>query len=402
MLAFVERAQRLLDGRFEQSDTLFPPGQHLLIALSGVLFHGYDTLVLWTHLATGLLACFWMWRGAERFLGRRGALPVLVVGIFHFAFIGLAGYYLAETVFTALVALLFYLLCTRPFPWRPGRAFAVGLVAALGTVWKGTNTFLLPILGLWSIGWAMRSARRDRWPSWTRCWIFLVAGAAIVLGAQALYFEALYGRALPVAAGGAYNFTLDKCPGATIVGRGGARFRSPRAFYTGEGGIQAYDVYLHDQRLLWRRGFACVRERPWALVRSLRNIDYLFARNELWPLNVSDFRGLNRLSRRLYTIFLLPGIAVGLVLAFRKTFSPRTPPFLLVPSLFVTVWFFLGEMRFRIPFDTVFIPLGILGWTWALERALGRGRRAVIAYGMALACVLIFGVPVGLGMLKMW
>jgi hypothetical protein len=55
MLAFVQRAQNVLDGHFVPWDTLFPPGEHLLLALSGFLFHSYDTLVVWTHLTTGAL-----------------------------------------------------------------------------------------------------------------------------------------------------------------------------------------------------------------------------------------------------------------------------------------------------------------------------------------------------------
>src|SRR5215467_11091757 len=141
MLAFVQRAQNVLDGRFVPWDTLFPPGEHLLLALSGVLFEGYDTLVVWAHLLAGLLTCYWIWRASERYLGRIGALPVLLASAVHFPFIGLAGFYLAETMFTAVLALLAFLCVRSRFPWDPGAAVWIGLTAAFGSVWKGTGAF---------------------------------------------------------------------------------------------------------------------------------------------------------------------------------------------------------------------------------------------------------------------
>ena len=122
MAGFVNRAQHIIDHRFPLDDTIFPPGQHLLIAASGVLFHGYDTLVLWAHLIAGVLTCYWVWKGSERYLGRTGSITALGACTFHFPFIALGGYYLAETVFTSLLALLFLLTARMPFPWTPSPA----------------------------------------------------------------------------------------------------------------------------------------------------------------------------------------------------------------------------------------------------------------------------------------
>jgi len=365
MRGFVERAQNLLDGRMLPNDVLYPPGQHLLIALSARLLGGSDTLVLGAHLAAGLLTCFWMWRGSERLLGRGPAIAVLAIAAFHFPFLALSGTYLAETIFTAWLALLFFLLARWKFPWNPREALAIGVVAAAGTLWKGTNQLFVPILAVWSLGWRVTGARA-REARAASGWVFLLTGYVAVLLSQGLYFRAFHGEFLPVAAGGAYNFTLGKCPGSKIVAKDGANFRSPRAYYTGEGGVQAYDAFLHDQRFFWRRGLDCVRARPSLIITSLREVGYLFAGNLLWPANVTRFERASRIYQRAFALFLIPGAVLGLAALARKPFSPRAAPFVLVPSICASAYLFLGELRFRIPFDVAFIPLAVLGWAWAL------------------------------------
>jgi hypothetical protein len=402
MLAFVQRAQNVLDGHFVPRDTLFPPGEHLLLALSGFLFDGYDTLVVWTHLAAGVLTCYWMWRASEPYLGRTGALTVLLASAVHFPFIGLAGFYLSETVFTAVLALLVYLCATRQFPWQPGTAFAIGLTVAFGSLWKGTHAFFLPILAAWSIGWALHrsaAARPQSWRRVRRAWFFILLGVALVLSAQTCYFHQYYGRWLPIAAEGGAVFALGKCPGARIIEKSGAQYESPRTYYTGETGVQVWDAHFEDQGFFWRAGLRCIREHPAQLLGGRREVYYLFAGNRLWPLNVRTFGDFNWLYQRLFTIALVPGMVMGLLLVGRRPFAPRVVPFLLVPSLLVTAVFFMGELRFRIPFDVVLLPLAVLGWTTALGRLAGPGRRALVAGTLALAWLSILGIPV---LVRLW
>jgi hypothetical protein len=372
MAGFVNRAQHILDRRFLLDDTLFPPGQHLLIAASGLLFDGHDTLVLWTHLIAGVLTCYFVWKGAEIYLGKRASLIALVACTFHFPFIALGGYYLAETVFTALLALLFFLTARASFPWTARRAVCIGIVAALGLIWKGNNVFFLPLLALWSAGWCLREdagmIRKAR-----LCWCFLLLGFTLVIGGQFLYFYRLYGVALPIAAGGAYNFALDKCPGSRIIGKGGRSYQSPRTYYTGEGGIQAYDRYFHEESYFWKVGLKCVAKRPWVLLTSFKNIYYLFYGNQLWPVNNSPFGQLSWFYQLGFALLIFPGLAMSSLLIARSPFSPTAVPFLLCVSICASSWFFPGEMRFRIPFDVVFIPMGIMGWKAAL--AVLRGAR---------------------------
>jgi hypothetical protein len=227
-----------------------------------------------------------------------------------------------------------------------------------------------------------------------RCWSCLLLGFFVVIGGQALYFYHFYGVPLPVAAGGGYNFAMDKCPGSRIVGKDGMQFQSPTTYYTGEGGLQVWDVHLHEQSYLWKAGLECVGRDPWVVVSSLKHIYYLFLGNHLWPVNTGRFEDFSARYHRGFAILLFPGIALGLLALARDLFSPRTVPFLLAAAVCASSWLFMGELRFRIPFDVVFIPLGILGWKWGLTFLLGERAEGYVYPGLALIYLATLGLPV--------
>jgi hypothetical protein len=337
--------------------------------------------------------CYWIARAAGIYTGARLSPSALLISAFHFPFIALTGYYLAETVFTAIIAVLSFLVARDPFPWPRRRAAIIGALAGASLIWKSTSVAFVPLLGLWTVGWCVHRDRDSFRQAW-RCWVPLLGGLLVVVGAQTLYFYRLYGVVLPVAAGGGYNFALGKCPGARIVGKDGTHFQSPTAYYTGRGGVQTWNVYLYEQGPLWRAGLECVRRDPWVLVSSVREISYLFRGNEVWPVNTGDFAELNASYRRRFLLFILPGVAIAVFMLARAPFTSRTPPLFLVASVCVTSWLFTGEMRFRIPFDAVLIAIGVWGWH-SLMSALWRDRGASYAeVGLSLAGLLLLGLPV--------
>jgi hypothetical protein len=393
MAGMVQRAQHVVDGQFVRSDTLFPPGEHLLLAASGFLLSGYDTLALWLHVIAGVLTCYWVAKATECYAGKSGSLTALLVCVFHFPFIALSGYYLAEAVFTALLAALFLLMSRAPFPWSARRAACIGAVAAFGLVWKSTSVLFVPILGLWTIGWCMKTGGEAIRRAW-RCWWPLLLGFFIVIGAQSFYFFRLYDVPLPLAAGGGYNFALGKCPGARIVGKDGTQFQSPTAFYSGRSGVQKWDVYLYEQDYLWKAGLECVRRDPWVLVSSVQEISYLFRGNQLWPVNTGDFAEFSARYHSRFLLLIAPGVIAAFITLVREPLAGRTAPFLLAVSVCATAWLFIGEMRFRIPFDVVFIPMGVLGWKWSIATAFGGRAEKYVDVGLPLACTLILSVPV--------
>jgi hypothetical protein len=104
-------------------------------------------------------------------------------------------------------------------------------------------------------------------------------------------------------------------------------------------------------------------------VQSLENIPYLFVGNALWPANTVSAAPYIRLHEVLWGCFLIVGLAVW----GRSCWPVRRDdwPVLLtwlVPilSLFLCVYVFKSEIRFRVPFDVFFIPVALQGWTMML------------------------------------
>ena len=123
-----------------------------------------------------------------------------------------------------------------------------------------------------------------------------------------------------------------------------------------------------------QRGLALLRDRPSRLVeRGVSNwVEAAgMGRQGYWP--VPDTR-LTRMHRRAFFIAaLLPSFAGMLLLAARRRFAARENAALLaaaglIVSNLVTVFFFLGDPRMRVPFDSLVLLLAAAGYLWLGER----------------------------------
>src|SRR5262249_13107785 len=156
-------------------------------------------------------------------------------------------------------------------------------------------------------------------------------------------------------------------------------------------GVQLWGVYLYEQSFLWKAGLECVRRNPWVVASSLGEILYLFQGNELWPVNTGRFEDVSARYQRRFAILMFPGIVLAVLALARDPFSAMTAPFLLSASVSASAWLFMGEMRFRIPFDVVFIPMGIFGWRWGLTRLGGDRIGKYVDHGLTLVYLLTLG-----------
>ena len=58
---------------------------------------------------------------------------------------------------------------------------------------------------------------------------------------------------------------------------------------------------------------------------------------------------------------ILPLMIIGLLVAFRHWDKPVMVPALLLLSLFIAVWLFKSELRFRVPFDAIIMIYAAVG-----------------------------------------
>jgi hypothetical protein len=113
-----------------------------------------------------------------------------------------------------------------------------------------------------------------------------------------------------------------------------------------------------------RQGLRCIQQDPMVLVASFENIPYLFIGNFSWP----SLKEINRYER-LYELFFSLALVTGLLVWLRSCWPltrRNAPEFLTwaipIAGLFLCVYIFKSEIRFRVPFDVFFIPVAVQGW----------------------------------------
>jgi len=381
MQSYVDEASRILAGHRGQDLLFHPVGYPLLLALSLRLTQSLS-LVVQLQFLMSVATIVLTWRGSARFLREGPALVVLALAAVHVPFISLGGFFMAETAFAFFLALLFYLLAARPFPWSPAYALAAGFVYMAAAWMKGNDSLLGPILMAWIAlrVWRSRAyAVPARWRAAAKAAAAFAAGACLVAAITALATYRVAGHARIAAATGALNFVEGKCPAKINHDLGGTYWHSPLFVQLGEGGDKHWPAYFWDDAYFWKAGWQCVRSNPRVLFTSVRYVYYLFFGNQLWPSGPVE-ADLNRGYGMLVSFVIFPGMLVGLLLVARRPLAAHKPAFLLLVSLFVTSWLLKSELRYRVPFDVVILPLAVLGWTYVIT-ALRRRLRASLAAG---------------------
>jgi hypothetical protein len=378
MAIYVGRAQEILGGYWNESQGFQPLGYPLLLAFSLRTF-GTFALVDWVHVLLGWSTVVLVWRASARWIGGWLSLVVLGIAALHYPFIALSGFFLAETVFTFLLALLFYVLARFAFPWRTGSAFVVGLVYMSALWFKGNDTFFGPLVVLWACYWVMSRPRADRMIVARRLLApvsAFCAGAAIVVLSYAAVTRIYFGHARLSAPTSALNFVEGKCPAKVNSDPTGLAWHSPLFVQLGENEAKSWPRPFSDSAYFWSQGLSCIRRNPVVLATSVRYVYYLFFDNQLWPPNATQYATLVRWSGMLYSAVFFPGIVIGGLLIARRPRRRIALVSLMATSVVLCAWTFKSELRYRVPFDVVFIPMAVIGWRFIFLRLPPRRARA--------------------------
>jgi hypothetical protein len=122
---------------------------------------------------------------------------------------------------------------------------------------------------------------------------------------------------------------------------------------------------LEDAAFFWREGLKCIAENPLVLVKSLGDPIKLFLGNDIFPWAIAAFHPLQRLYNFLYLILIYPGICLGFIRGLTRKLSRRTRLGIALSWAGILPFFIFleAEIRFRVPFDVILIPLSIWGWS---------------------------------------
>jgi hypothetical protein len=201
------------------------------------------------------------------------------------------------------------------------------------------------------------------------------AGAAFVVASHAAFTYKRYGHAHISAPTAALNFVEGKCPSKNNYDSEGHGWLSPLFVQLGETQDKHWPRPFDDSKYYFAAGIDCVKHDPWVLVKSVRYVYYLFFDNQMWPPNTSDSDGISRSYSMAYSAFFFPNILLGATLLARRL--RRRTALLLTMGLSIVLcsWVFKSELRYRVPFDVVFIPMAVLSASWTIERLVARRPR---------------------------
>jgi hypothetical protein len=416
------------DGRQEFFHTVWPPGMSAFLALNLVFDPSLGSAAVWQFVlsaASPLLIAHAAWLA----YGERVAWLALAMSALHFGFIHYGGFFLSEALFqfalaVAVSATVSVLVASeRPpksdGPTAKGATWTLlvgGLVS--GLAWGlsfSLRSNALPVAFFAAFWLCVRWARRRN----RRAFVALaggILGMLLVVTPLTQRCTQLVGHFCPGATNGAMNIALGHAPdvhGLHFVPGPGDRhdlgnWWFPPALehhgYKGTADVTG-SIYDTPRVLSWVMG-RFVRDPVEFGTVSIGNALDLFGPT-LWPEDYAPLapRRATILGQAVLVLVLIPGMAMwGLIVRdiCRRREIACTDAFFtaVILGVFLVAAASLGEARYRIPFDAVFVLLAaraLAGRKLATDapppRVGGRAYLGVMGPPVAFAAVMVVAVP---------
>ncbi len=387
MKHYATHGQRILDGNANEGDLIKPMGYPLLVAAS-LSLNGAYTLVKGLHVIAAVASLFLLWRSAAALFGSTIGLLSLAAGVVHYPFLSQTGFLMPDAIYTLLNAVLFYLLIRFPLPWSFPLAAAIGAVFQIGMWFKGNNGFFFGFLLVWA-SLKLREVSAESRPAALKAYAVSAAGflasMAVILALHWVVTDRIYHTASFVSRNAGLSLIEGKCPAKRNQDKRNTVWQSSLFGQIGENLRKKWDQPFTNDSFFVKEGLKCIAADPLVLLTSVRYVYFLFLGNDIWPSNADAYKTFNRGYGMLFGAIYLPGILIALLLLLRHPLSAQSMPILLmVLSLFFNSWLFKSEIRYRVPFDVVFLPMAVYGWHWLLTQLFPKtkGRVAQAFWGL--------------------
>lgn len=359
MREYTVKADMILNGEWNAMHFFQSIGYSFVIIFFKKNFDNWAKSLAYFQGIISFLTVWPIFRTATEAFGKKVGLITLLFVALNLPWIVFINLALPETIFTFLMALLAWFSYKMVYSEGSTSKYAAGWsLAFLFAFWlKGTHVFLMPLflLGLFAI---------KRWRAIpnvaTICTIFLT-GVCL----HGLLAYNTIGKFQLSSSTGGLNFIEGKCPIKNNRDSVGYSFLSPVYFQMGLFQEKKWGQPFSNSSYFMKQGFKCIEERPLVLLQSFEAIPFLFMGNTLWPINQMPFSDLARLYEQAIAIILITGLALFLVSALNDQDRLRELVVWGLPvlSVFLCVYVFKSEVRYRIPFDVWMIPMAVRGWT---------------------------------------
>lgn len=363
MQGYVQIAEMVRNGVWQVNHFFQSIGFPMLIKIVRDAFEEWGFALSLIQCVASMFTLFFMWKATEESFGFKAGLITLIIGAIHWPWILLTTYALPETLFACLLSICAW-MSVRVFKsercsWTYALVWGLSFTAALWL--KGTHAFWGPMF-LVGVLWIKR----------VKGLVPVVAlGIPVAVGIilHGVFTYQKIGKVQLSASASGINFIEGKCPSKKNRDNAGYGWHSPLYYQLGINDEKQWDMPFTESSYYWGAGFDCIKSDPFALIQAFEGITYLFYGNTTWPINQIQSKHKLRLYELYFSLFLVVGMVV-FFLDLGRNFSLErfvvwTTPVL---AIFLCVYVFKSEMRFRIPFDVWFIPLSVVGWTSLLKR----------------------------------
>jgi hypothetical protein len=365
MANYANIAKDLHEGVWKPTHFFQPIGFAYVVYLFQSTFSDWEQALGLSQSVLSTATLWFMWKAAHHSFGPQVGLAALLLGSVHVPWIALNLFALSETTFTFLLSVLLWVSLKVVERESHGWAAVWGLVFMLAFWIKGTHVLMAPLFL-----WGVMQWRRWSWQAMSR--IAAPVGTVLVLG-LALHGLLTYrtiGTVQLSASAGGLNFVEGKCPLKLNTDSDGRTWFSPLYSQLGYSGRMYWERPFTDSSYFMSEGLRCIQDDPLVLLQSFENIPYLFIGNVLWPATTISVAEEVRLHGVFWGCFLIVGL-VGWSRAMWPVLRLDKPMLIVwavpIVSLFLCVYIFKSEIRFRVPFDVFFIPVALSGWMTILR-----------------------------------
>lgn len=368
MSLYFTRATEMLQGVYKLNQNFQPLG-FVVESLSLRLWGGWE-LFNWFQVFVSWGTSLFIFLVALEYFGLLAAFISLVLATLHLPQLSFASFHLAECSYIFLVTLSLWWILKTLQTNKIWMFFVSGVLLMLSFYFKGTHAFFVPIFALWIL-FRKKNSTKQAWQQVAA----LAVGCCVVMIPQLMWTSYAYGKAMPGPSSGALNFVEGKCPWKDNRDIEGNSWMSPLFMQIGEIPLRKFwNRPFTDDAFFWKVGLECVQQNPSVMLTSVRYIYYLFLGNDPWPLSSHvKYAGIYESWTPFYYFVFLPLSLLGLILFYRQNREVSMIFILMMLSVFLMVYVFKSENRFRIPFDGILILWSGYALARIAKAAMGRG-----------------------------
>lgn len=329
-------------------------GYPLLISLLRKFFVPAAMVLTTIQALCSCLTLLMMYKLTLASLGKKVALIALFVGTIHLPWILYSNFALPETIFTSLLSVCAWLsfqIVSREKP-KIWISISFGFFFIMAFWLKGTHALWAP---LFLFALLLYKKKKALVP-------VMIIGSIMAAGlaGHGLLTYNKIGKIQLSASTGGLNFIEGKCPSKSNTDTLGYNWLSPLYYQLRLNQHKTWDRPFTDSGYYLKQGIECIQKDPFVLVQSLESIPYLFFGNLMWPFNQKPVAPYTRLHELFFAIFVLVGLCT--FCATERNVNNLLIWIIPVLSIFLTVYIFKSEIRYRVPFDIWFIPIAVKGW----------------------------------------